>query len=163
MTFQILPFDSFDEAVQYMQTQTEQANTRLSPEQQALTWGSHWVRVVGDLFIFGWCLSHEAMVEAESQVDDYEDPDEALAEMAGTIATLEDSHSRGYLFSRCHSIVVPEGEYGDVHRYNAWPISEALFEAARAADWTPADMEPEDQQALAAVVATWVAHETRMP
>jgi hypothetical protein len=153
-----MEFGDFDQALQWMQERTEEANGQLAPEQQALTWGATWVRFYDELVIFGRILSREEMIEAESQVDDYEDPEEAKAEAAETVARLLDSHERGYMFGKAYSVIEPDGEYGDTHRADMWPISEACFEDAQAERWEPAKMEAEYQQELVAASTAWMAH-----
>jgi len=41
----------------------------------------------------------------------------------------------GYAFGKCHSIVVPEGEYGDSHISVLIPITREEFELARSRGW----------------------------
>jgi hypothetical protein len=126
-----MEFDSFDDMVEFMRTNTEQANAGLAPEQQALTWGSTWVRfdqVFDENIVFGRCYEREeakqkerdATVRMGDRVDEYEiaDTDRRLA------AALED----GYLFGVAASRHFPDPEIGSTHRANAWPISDRLFQ-----------------------------------
>ena len=41
----------------------------------------------------------------------------------------------GYAFGKCHSIAIPNGEYGDSHISVLIPISRKEFELARARGW----------------------------
>lgn len=60
---------------------------------------------------------------------------EVRDEAVYSIASSAERRLRGYLFGEAYSAPFPEGELGDTHVANAWPISEAAFEEARATGW----------------------------
>ena len=112
-------FDSMEEMHEWMARQTEAANDNLHPVQRDLTWGSYWVRFVdvrARIVEFGRVLTHEE-----------------AAERWGEEPGLDENMERGYLYSEAHSLM--GSDIGDTHRWNAWPIEERLFEAAKAVDW----------------------------
>lgn len=129
-------FSSLDEALQFMADQTDKANSHLAPQQAGITWGSHWIRFDGmsGLIIFGYVFTRDELIADERSAGAGEQ------ELAWTINNIDDNHERGYLFSRCYSIVEPTGELGDTHRSNVWPITEGQFREAQAAHWHAANM-----------------------
>lgn len=130
-------FDNLDDMFAAMAKATEEANSALSDTQRAITYGSCWVRFAVDLgiIIFGKVATLEEITESErlSGSDD--------AELAATLLMLQENHMRGYMFGTAYSIWEPQGELGDTHRANMWPITEPQFEMARAVDWNPAYIE----------------------
>lgn len=71
------------------------------------------------------------------------DPDdwaESLGEALYSISSGAERRVRGYLFGEAWSAPFPEGELGDTHVANAWPITREAFEEGRAAGWRCVDV-----------------------
>lgn len=85
----------------------------------------------GDCIIFGEAWSREQAIASEVRCG--ADRDEAEHTQTG----LDDSRKRGYLFGRCYSLIEPDGEIGSTHAVDVVPVSEDVFELARANDWMP--------------------------
>lgn len=86
------------------------------------------------------------LADAASKVERPEGHDpadwaEALSEAVYSIRATAESRVRGYLFGEAWSAPFPEGELGDTHVANAWPISREAFEEARAAGWRAVHVE----------------------
>lgn len=143
-------FDNLDDMYAEMNRRTEEGNAHLHDKQRSLTWGSHWVRFIHQMqpamfAIFGRVWTREEVAASE-------DP-EVVEQTAANLG-------RGYMFGTAYSTIEPDGELGDTHRYNAWPISEALFEAAREARWDIGSIgQHEAMQELGEVLAEWMVHE----
>lgn len=143
-------FESFDEMQQWMARQTELANDNLHPVQRELTWGSYWVNfaLLSDrIVVFG-------RVDPLPEADDVE----TLAENQRIEAELE----RGYMFGRAYSMMSPEGELGDTHRFSVWPIEARLFEMAKAAQWDIDRLEPPGRALLEIAFAGWRAQQATL-
>lgn len=161
----IRSFASFDQAIEYMQINEQEANAHLAPEQAALTWGSHFASFIprDRLVIFGYCMTLDEATADEADAmrrtgDDPDSQEEAAQELEYTRGMLAGAHLRGYLFGRAWSVVEPAGELGSTHRGNAWPISADLFHAAEAAGWEVARMTADAVQELDAVYQAMRAH-----
>jgi hypothetical protein len=125
-------FESFEDMIEFMRSNTEQANQHLAPEQRALTWGSTWARFdqVGDEnIIFGRCYAREEAKQKERDATVRMGDEVDEAEIADTDQRLADALEDGYLFGIAGSRHFPEEDIGSTHRANAWPISERLYEA----------------------------------
>lgn len=159
---EIMQFDSFEDALAMMERNTEWANAHLHEAQRRVTWGGYWVRfydVPNKVLIFGRVFTEAEMEAGERVVHPGEDPDEAAADADATIARVRSAHERGYLFGMCYSVLEPDGEPGDTHRANLWPITQGLFDAARVAGWRLDDLDHAAKFALSAVYADWGNHQ----
>lgn len=128
MTF--MEFESMDQMIEFMQKRTDEANRDLAPAQQAVTYGDCWARfdtiATTGVPEFGYVLTlDEAATNQEER------------------ASVEAEHERGYLFSRAYSAHFPDGELGDTHRANLWPIDRAVFDALAAVEWDHNAVAPE--------------------
>ena len=138
-----MQFDSLDEAFEWMQKRTEEANANLHDKQRGVTWGDHWCRfvdVANRLVVFGK-VDTIAEVEAGER-GEYDTPisEESQAELDYTLEHLRHTHERGYLYGRSFCTHYPEGELGDTHRANLWPIEKSLYDAAEQAGWVIDDL-----------------------
>jgi hypothetical protein len=123
-------FDSFDEMMAFMQEQERIANEHVTPEQSEIGYGDYWVRMYeGDLLIFGYIPTLE---ESEAQERELGADDE---EIEFEQAQLKDSHSRGYRYGQCFSVIEPTGEWGSTHIANMVKITKDQFEFAKANGW----------------------------
>jgi hypothetical protein len=105
----------------------------LHPAQQALTFGSTWVRFVdvrNKIIEFGIVTSLAAIDRAseESESMNMEEKREARAEIINGIEV-------GYLYGWAYSRLEPRGVLGVTHKSYVWPIEEHVLHAARAARW----------------------------
>jgi hypothetical protein len=133
----IIGFESMEEMQAYMAEQEQQGIKYSLDEQWRITWGSHVVRVVDELWIFGEIFTESRYLELNGPVIEEDLDEEARYELDA----LRDSHARGYRYGRWFSIVEPEGEYGSAHVVNLWEIDRSDFERARAARWeVPPDL-----------------------
>lgn len=122
MTFR--SYDNMDDAFAEMAANEQRANAEASPAQNAITYGDYWMRPYAEMgefvLIFG-------RVHTREEVAAVEEPE--------TMAVLDNAFARGYRFGQAWSVWEPRGELGDTHVSVMCPISQELFEAARAQDW----------------------------
>lgn len=160
---EIREYDSLEDAFEDMRKATEWANAHLAEAQRQVTWGSHWVRfydIPGRILIFGKVDTlAEVRRGEESTVQPGEDPAEVKAEIEYSLRSLAERHENGYLYGQAYSIITPDGEYGDTHRANLWPIPAATFEAARSAGWQMDALDINARHAIAAAYAAWGRHQ----
>jgi hypothetical protein len=135
---EFIPFDSFEQAQDYMRRAEEAANANLQEGQIALRddveHERYWMQFTDYGFIvYGHCWSKALLTEKtkasyakEPSEDDYSDDE---------IASSLEARSRGYMFGEAWSAPYPEGELGSTHVSQIVPISEAMFNAARDARW----------------------------
>lgn len=133
-----VPFDSFEEAQQYMQRAEDAANAGLHEGQIALrddlTHERYWMQFTEYGFIvYGHCFSDVKVRELTEKSYANEPTEENYAE--DEIASSKDARKRGYMFGKAWSAPYPEGELGSTHVSQVIPISEAMFNAAREARW----------------------------
>ena len=126
-------FDSFGDAVDFMRKATDAANETLAVEQRAVTWGSYWIRFVPEdqLMVFGHVYTKHELLEGEYKAGS------DLPELRETLQAMVANHDRGYMFGPAYSVIEPEGELGDTHRANLWPITRSQFLEAQSVGWVP--------------------------
>ena len=120
-----------DDVVAYFEWEKRQqarALAALTPEQQAITWGDHWIRFWREP---GWSGQAPGIViygsvQPLEVLREHEEPE--------TVERLIELHPR-FVFSNCFSVVEPGGEYGDVNRWEIWPISKEHFDLAARCGW----------------------------
>lgn len=127
-------FDSLEDMQRALRLAEEVANRQITPIQAWLQGAydeSHcFARYCEDFMIFGRALSLDEFTELERAAGAPE------GELEGARAQVLDRRARGYVFSRCYSVLEPRGEYGDTHVSQVQPIPFALFEYARNHGWT---------------------------
>lgn len=152
-------FDSLEAMYARMAEQEAAANAALSPDQGAMRDAVgetvYWMRPYEGMFIFGECPSLAAatvkersyypILDGARTAENAEEYDEAASEFEYSSTNLAERRSRGYLFGTAYSVIEPDGELGDTHVANAWPISKEAFEQAREVAWQPT---PENAPAL---------------
>lgn len=126
---QIAMFDDIDSLIEFLGNSHDAATAATTPEQQEVGEGDFWKRNVGGLQIFGYVYNRMDMRDAA--LDAGCSSDEADEEVAHIVHQLEN----GYLFGRCYSVVVPEGELGSTHRSQVTRITQQEFESAREKGW----------------------------
>lgn len=133
-------FDSLEDAWEFMRKGEDYGNRNLHPAQQAITWGDHWIRfydVAERFIIFGYIYTEAEVEAAESEgIDKITDPSEktlARSEVVESMRVIRDSHSRGLMWGWAYSKHF--ADLGSTHRFNMWPCSKDLFEAAKAVGW----------------------------
>ena len=135
-------FDSVEDMFAAMQANEEAANATLAPEQQALTWGSHFVNFIPaqEIVVFGYCFTKEEAFQSEYDASPPEEREAGWPQE--TVNHLASSLARGYLFGRCYSVIEPEGELGSTHKSQAWPIAPGLFQLAQRVGWRIDRLDP---------------------
>lgn len=133
---QIKSFKSFDDMVTFMEANERIAIGNTRPWQWAIGYGDHWMRSITafgqeSMPVFGYVLTLNEIEQAEMETGSDED------ELAYTITQTENSFRRGYRFSRFYSMTESEGELGNVHVSNLYPITAEQFELAKSKEWKP--------------------------
>lgn len=115
-----LTFASDDEMIAYMEKQRAEINARpLHEDQLGIGWGDYAVRFYKDLVIF---------VQVETV-------DSLAAEDVETRLAIEERFAANSLWCKCFSRIVPQGEYGYLHRSVLWPINARCFSDAWAGEF----------------------------
>jgi hypothetical protein len=125
MTF--MEFESHEEMVDYLRKASEAAFEAITPQQEALTYGSYWVQ-------FHDIANRQVVFGRVKTLDETRDiiigNGGTTAEVNAELKDIEAGLANGYMFGIAHSGWYPEGELGDTHKSVAWPIPKELFEAA---------------------------------
>lgn len=136
---QVHSFESVEQALAFMAERERAANEQVTETQREITEGSYFKRVLDipeHVVIYGYIPT---MDEVERTERAYLTEDaEGEAEWEFTKQMMLDSRKRGYFFSHCYSVIVPEGEMGDVHISTMQPITKAEFDEAKRNDWIEA-------------------------
>lgn len=151
-----MQFDDFESMAKWMDDRTNEANIGLAPEQQQVTYGDTWARfdhidsiglVCGRIFTKAEWLASEIAEGAPEEEANY------------SLAKVEQAHERGYMNSIAYSVLEPDGEYGDIHRANLWPIDEDLFHACAEARWKIENLDMGAKINLSIAFEQWRHHE----
>lgn len=126
---QIHMFDTFDEQFSALNAASDRAMSRLSDQQRALTWGSYCLSVNPEYLLFCHIPTEAELLAMEADEDD---PSEAQEIVIATGAQME---QKGHMYGQWFSIIEPDGEWGHFHKLTCWPITEAIYEAAKANGW----------------------------
>jgi len=135
----IIGFDSMEQMMAYQaQREAELAEEmkHLSEPQQSISWGSYAIRLVidddkVDTVVFGRVFTITEFTALELGAGAAQD------EVFLTIAHLQELYARGYRYGRWFSEPFPDGEYGDAHVTDLWPITEADYQHALNNRWVP--------------------------
>jgi hypothetical protein len=135
----IIGFNSWDDAIDHMREVERQLDGQLTQAQRevkaAFDRPHYWVQFTDYGFdIFGRTNSREELHAQLAETAKRYGIDEA--EMQGEIEMYDDVRERGYLTGEAWSVACPYGEAGDTHVSQIIPISEEMFERAKAAGWT---------------------------
>jgi hypothetical protein len=135
---EFIPFDTFEQAQEYMRRAEEAANANLQEGQIALRDDvdneRYWMQFTQYGFIvYGHCWSKAKLTEStKATYAKYPDEDDFSDD---EIESSLEARKRGYMFGEAWSSPYPEGELGSTHVSQVVPISEAMFNAAREARW----------------------------
>jgi hypothetical protein len=128
-------FDSFEELMEAVQKDMKAANEAVSPEQENMQEGDHFIRLDHPFPIFG------KIINPFQFYDDLRKSGKMDEEMEMEEKFERENRSRPDLkhvrFSMCYSVMCPEGEMGDTHIVNMHiKITEEQFNKAKEANWT---------------------------
>lgn len=118
----VMEFNSWEEAQEAMKEMEDKANASIAPKQQEIVYGSYWLRAVEGT---GWFEYGQVLTQSLAEGNQTRE----------SVRALRDAYSRGYRFSKAHSLYSVRGELGDSHIAMLWPITEEEFIAASAANW----------------------------
>jgi hypothetical protein len=127
----VMSFDSWSEMQEKLGKMRTAANEGLAAAQKAVTYGDYWVRFYKEFTIFGRVMPLDEYMASEVSLG--APPEEAEY----TAAHVQRAHDEGMMWGMAYSVLEPEGELGNTHRANLWPIEERVFNAARDAEWDP--------------------------
>jgi hypothetical protein len=129
---QVRSFPDLETAWAAMRSDEARANANVSPEQGLIGWGAYFeipARLNMGLRAWGRVMGRQELEDSEREAGADE------AEVAQTMATMDNSYSRGYRFSWTYSEPFPEGELGSVHISKMREISQLDYETARRNGW----------------------------
>lgn len=153
---QFISFDSTEQMQDYIAKAAEEAHAGLHVDQDAITFGDCWVQfhdIDNRHLVFGRVHLPEETAAGESASNE--------EEMAYVLQLLETDAARlaeGMMFGRAYDRFNVEGELGHTHKAHVWPISAALFEAARECGWDVANLAVEARPELEAAFSSMKAH-----
>lgn len=150
-----IEFSSAEDMFNWMAQRTDEANAGLAPEQTRVGYSDTWIRF-DHLDQFGVICGRVATLE---EAVPPQGPDDAPGEAEAERARAVENHERGYLTGMAYSQVEPDGEWGDTHRANLWPLEPDLFEALRAVGWRHEDLALADKIRVSIVFEQWRQHE----
>lgn len=156
---EIRGYDSMEAAFADMAAEEDRGNRDLAAAQRMVSWGDHWVRFFqpgpGSPMATIWS---RVWTEDEVIRGEWTSGAESQSEVDETMAGIRNRHIRGYMFGRCFSTIEPEGEFGDTHRADLWPISQALYEAAMVVGWDHRRLNALNAHELIEVYQAWGGH-----
>ena len=122
-------FDSVDEMFDAVRRAGEEADKHVRPLQSGVSIGDHFA-VLSDE---GFTVYGEVLDPAKPT---YPCSVEVAAEIASEAKLYDEPHMRHYRFTRCFSVVCPEGECGDTHVSTiAALMTPEVFEYSRSLGW----------------------------
>jgi hypothetical protein len=125
----ITKIDSLEEYFKEQAEEEELANQELLPSQKKIVWGSYFLRMSGNVPIFARVYTFEELKLSEINAGAEGEELESILQRAKNI------YERGYRTGVHYSQIEPQGEYGDTHISNCWPITQSDFESAQMTGW----------------------------
>ena len=131
---EIHTFDSHEEMVAFVEERKAHAFAGLAREQQALTFGSHWVQfhdIPTRHIVFGrvWTAEEVALGELRGRDGEVRE-DVQWPEVVTSVDRITEGQEEGFLYGMAHDRFNPDGELGFTHKAHVWPIEKRLFDAA---------------------------------
>ncbi len=130
---EVTGYDTADEMFEAMQRAEDAANASLLPCQIRLRDDIanevFWFGPEDDFEVYGHGWTRPMCLASSL------DAGCTAAEAASETESVMEARTRGYLFGRAYSVIMPLGEIGSVHVAKVVPITKALFELARMNDW----------------------------
>lgn len=124
-------FDSLEGMFAALEVSRTTADAQIRPWQRALSVGDCVLRYDSDMDLFIWGRLRDPVADDRECGADED-------EVAYTQELYASPHMAGFRAGRHFSVVVPDGELGDIHVSTViCKISQAQFDAARAAGWPP--------------------------
>ena len=123
-------FDNTEDMFAAIRRNVESAKSAATPEQNAITYGDHWVRSYEDFLIFGYIYTKEEMDAAETALGASQE------ELEYEHRVYDRSYRDGFRFGKAYSIVEPDGELGDTHVCEMVRITTEEFNAAKSLNWS---------------------------
>lgn len=163
--FAFVTFESFDDMAAFQAEQEAVANNRVLKIQRGIEYGSHVIRFMQNVVIFGRVLARDEAVKPmpDDWNDDWGDRAEAQAETEFETRILDDAYARGYRFGRWHSTWEPEGELGSAHISELYPILPPMFEEAQGVGWDTAKIDGDWLRIVAQLHITNLLHRGARP
>lgn len=129
----VYSFDNLDDLFAAISKGTEDAKSRATPEQNAITYGDYWMRNWDSGYeiiqIFGYIMTRPEIYNSPA----YDDV--PIEEIEWEMKSAEENYNNGYRFGRAYSIVEPKGELGDTHVSEMTKITKEQFELAKENNW----------------------------
>lgn len=122
-------FDNFDDMMNAISKGVESAKARMTPEQEAITYGDYWMRVWEGIPIFGYIIPRDELEASERELGATDEEIEYENDV------LDASYANGFRFGRAYSVMEPDGELGDTHVIDMIPITKEQFEEAKSLGW----------------------------
>lgn len=130
----IRSFENPEDMFGYLQKSREEADARVDTEQASIQIGDYFCYVVDDLVIYG-----EVLDPCAPQLGIQYSPED-LEEIKAEGEVYKTAGMKHFRFTRCYSVVVPEGEIGDVHVSSVFSkLTSMQFDAAKKTGW-PTDV-----------------------
>jgi len=124
-------YDSLEAMFAAMESNRAAADAQIQPWQRTLTAGDCVLRYDSDMDLFIWGQLRDPVAEERELGADE-------AEVAYVQELYASPHMAGFRAGRHFSVIVPDGEIGDIHVCTViCKLSQAQFDAARAAGWPP--------------------------
>jgi len=127
-------FDTAESLLEYVQNIRARAQESLKDSRYQPTDFPH------GTYFFNWAAYESRGILVFGYVKEPDPPsdsegEEAREDYEAEVEYDRDNRSAGYVFGRAFSVVMPEGELGSVHVTRIVPISQEVFELARANGW----------------------------
>jgi len=122
-------FDNFDDMMAAISRGVEQAKSRATIAQNAITYGDYWMRIWEDFLICGYIYTKEEMDAIEVKLGASQE------ELEYEHRVYDASYKDGFRFGRAYSQIEPDGELGDTHVSDMTKITKEEFESAKILNW----------------------------
>jgi hypothetical protein len=125
----VIGFETIDDLFAFMDANRRRVIAAMTPEQEAITYGCHWMHAGQDYPVFGYILTIAEFEAGERQAGADE------AELEYTKQHMMANHKDGFRFGWSYSQWEPRGELGSTHCSAMIPITEAEFIVAKSLNW----------------------------
>lgn len=125
-------YETLEELLAAQSDALELAEAAVVDRQREITWGTYFIRPSETHPpIWGYVMTPEEIVDELMNMT----PTSSISEVEYEVTTIQVAYERGLRYAHHFSALTPNGEWGSSHIATLWPVSQEVYEEAKANGW----------------------------